>query len=242
MKPQEARRLQETLRGEWEGRDRLGTIRAVAGADVAFVLEGSQALCRGRRRTPGNANLAIAGVIVYQFPEMKELERVWATRPLRFPYVPGLLSFREIPALLAALEKLRQLPDVIFCDAQGYAHPRRFGLASHLGVLLELPTIGCAKSLLTGKEAEPGRERGAWSPIMDAGARGEEEVIGAAVRTREGARPVYVSQGHRVSLETAIQLTLHVSDGYRIPRPTREADHYVSALKRAGIGAQSGAR
>jgi deoxyribonuclease V len=235
LTPQEARRLQEELREKWEGRDRLGTIRTVAGVDAAFVIEASQALSCGSRRATQNANQAIAGVIVYRFPEMEELERVWAVRPLQFPYVPGLLSFREIPVLLAALETLRQMPDLIFCDAHGYAHPRRFGLASHLGVLLDLPTIGCAKSLLTGKETELGREGGAWSPVVDADVRGVEEVICAAVRTREGARPVYVSQGHRVSLKSAIRLALDVSDGYRIPRPTREADHYVSAMKRERV-------
>ena len=235
LTPQEARRLQEELRQKWEGLDRLGTIRTVAGADAAFVIQGSQALSHSRPRTGRNANRAIAGVIVYRFPEMEELERACAVRPLQFPYVPGLLSFREIPVLLAALKKLRQVPDLIFCDAHGYAHPRRFGLASHLGVLLDLPTIGCAKSLLTGKETQLGRERGAWSAVVDADARGEEEVIGAAVGTREGVRPVYVSQGHRVSLETAIRLTLQVADGFRIPRPTREADHYVNAMKRERV-------
>lgn len=233
--PQQARQLQEKLREEWEGRDRLGKIRTVAGLDAAFLIEGSQALVRSGRQALRNANRAIAGVIVYRFPEMEEIARACAVRPLRFPYVPGLLSFREIPVLLAALGKLRQLPDLIFCDAQGYAHPRRFGLASHLGVLLDRPTIGCAKSLLVGRHAEPARARGAWTPIVDANARGEDEVIGAALRTREAVRPVYVSQGNRVSLATAIELTIRVSDGLRIPRPTREADHFVRAVKRAAV-------
>jgi len=115
--------------------------------------------------------------------------------PLQFPYIPGLLSFREIPALLAALRKLRKLPDLLFCDGQGYAHPRRFGLACHLGVLLDRPTIGCAKSLLVGTHGELGEKAGSWAPIVDGRAKGER--IGAVVRTRKGVRPIYVSQGHR---------------------------------------------
>ncbi len=229
--PDEARRIQLQLREKWEGTDRLGRIRTVAGADVAFVIAGSQALRRPRQAIR-EANRAIAGVIVYRFPEMEEIERTCAVRPLTFPYVPGLLSFREIPALLAALTKLQHAPDLIFCDAQGYAHPRRFGLACHLGVLLDRPTIGCAKSLLIGTHAEPARGRGAWAPITDRDTRSEPEVIGAALRTRDAVRPVFVSQGHRISLERAIDLTLAVSDGFRIPRPTREADHFVGAIKR----------
>ncbi|MFI5110944.1 MAG: endonuclease V, partial [Terriglobales bacterium] len=215
--------------------DRLKEIITVAGVDAAFLIGGSQALVRSGRQAARHANRAIAGVIVYRFPEMEEIERTCAVRPLKFPYVPGLLSFREIPVVLAALGKLRHLPDLILCDAQGYAHPRRFGLASHLGVLLDCPTIGCAKSLLVGKHAEPPRARGAWTPIVDADARGRDEVIGAALRTREGVQPIYVSQGHRVSLATAIQLALQVSDGFRIPRPTREADQYVRAIRRAAF-------
>ncbi len=224
--------MQLQLREKWEGRDRLGRIRTVAGTDVAFVIAGSQALRWRPRQAIREANRAIAGVIVYRFPEMEEIEQAYAVRPLTFPYVPGLLSFREIPALLAALAKLQHAPDLIFCDAQGYAHPRRFGLACHLGVLLGRPTIGCAKSLLIGAHAEPARGRGAWAPITDRDTRGQPEVIGAALRTRDAVRPVFVSQGHRISLKRAVELTLAVSDGFRIPRPTREADHFVAAIKR----------
>jgi len=212
--PAEAQRLQLALRGRLERDDRLPPLRRVAGADVA--------LDTARRR-------AIAGVIVYSFPELRELERASARRPLEFPYVPGLLTFREGPALLAAFEKLRHAPDVIFCDAQGYAHPRRFGLACHLGVLLDRPAIGCAKSRLIGEHRQPARAAGSWTPLTDAG-----ETVGAVLRTRAGVKPIYVSAGHRVSLERAIALVLAVCDGYRIPRPTREADHFVEALKRRG--------
>lgn len=210
--PAEARQIQLELRGRVVREDRLARIRRVAGADVAFDLS------RGR---------AIAGVILYSYPDLREVERAWAERRVEFPYVPGLLSFREAPALLAAFEKLRREPDVIFIDGQGYAHPRRFGIACHLGVLLGKATVGCAKSRLLGSHAEPPQTPGKWTPLRDA-----EETIGAVLRTRTGVKPIYVSQGHRVSLVRAIELVLAVSDGYRIPKPTREADHFVEDMKR----------
>jgi deoxyribonuclease V len=238
VSPKEARAIQEKLREEWEGTDRLGKIRTVAGLDAAFVLTGSQAL--GKKGNPWNrlreANRAIGCVVVYQFPEMMEVAREFAIVPLEFPYVPGLLSFREIPALLAALSKWKALPDLLFCDGQGYAHPRRLGLASHLGVLLDRPTIGCAKSILIGTHGALREKAGGWAELVDEQAGGER--IGAVVRTRDGVRPVYVSQGHRVSLATAIRLTLDVADGYRIPRPTREADHFASEVKRKLLGGE----
>lgn len=210
--PAEARQIQLSLRDRVELRDRLGRVSRVAGADVALDL------ARGQ---------AIAGVVVYSFPAMEELERVSARQRLSFPYIPGLLSFREMPAILAAFERVRREPDLIFYDGQGYAHPRRFGIACHLGVVLDCPTIGCAKSRLIGEHEEPPAERGGWTPLEDNGER-----IGAVVRTRTNVKPIFVSQGHRVSLARAIELTLAVSDGYRIPRPTREADHFVGAVKR----------
>lgn len=210
--PAEARGIQLALRDRVELRDRLGKVGRVAGADVALDLGKGQ---------------AVAGVVVYSFPTLEELERVSARRPLTFPYIPGLLSFREMPAILAAFEKVRNDPDLIFYDGHGYAHPRRFGIACHLGVVLDRPTIGCAKSRLVGKHGEPPAERGGWAPLEDKGER-----IGAVLRTRAHVKPVYVSQGHRVSLERAIEMVLAVSDGYRIPRPTRDADHFVGAVKR----------
>lgn len=177
------------------------------------------------------ANLAIGGVVVFRFPEMVEIETASAVLPLQFPYVPGFLSFREIPVLLQALGKLKKMPDLLFCDGQGYAHPRRMGLATHLGILLDRPTIGCAKSILIGKHGPLGEKAGSWAALRDEKPSGE--TIGAAVRTRDRVKPVYVSQGHRVSLETAIRLTLAVGEGVRIPRPTREADRLVSEVKRS---------
>jgi deoxyribonuclease V len=228
---EEARAIQERLRAEWEGADRLGRIRTVAGLDAAFVVTESQALKKPSRwNRLREANRAIGCVVMFRYPEMREVARAYAIVPLEFPYIPGLLSFREVPALLAALKKLKELPDVLFCDGQGYAHPRRFGLASHLGVLLDRPTIGCAKSLLIGRHGSLKEKAGSWTELVDEAAGNER--IGAVVRTREGVRPIYVSQGHRVSLETAVRLTLEVTDGYRIPRPTREADHFASEIKR----------
>ncbi|MGD0957595.1 MAG: deoxyribonuclease V [Candidatus Acidiferrales bacterium] len=212
--PREAARIQLRLRERLERNDRFAEIKTVAGADVALDLR--------RKR-------AIAGVIVYRFPEMVEIKRAWAERPFTFPYVPGLLSFREIPVLLKAFARLRNAPDLIFCDGHGYAHPRRFGIACHLGVLLDRPTIGCAKSILVGIVKEPSRQAGSWAPLVDGKT---EEVIGAALRTREGVKPIYISQGHRISLESAIEFAHAAADGFRIPQPTRDADHFVEAVKR----------
>ena len=237
--PAEARKIQEALRTHWKGEDNFDEIRTVAGLDASFLLMGSQALKKpaGRWNLLRNANQAIGCVVMYRFPEMEEMERAHAILPLDFPYVPGLLSFREIPVLLAALRKLRTIPDLLFCDAQGYAHPRRMGLASHLGVVLNLPTIGCAKSLLIGSHKALPQRAGSWTPLVDEKTGGER--IGAVVRTRTGVKPIYVSQGHRVSLESAIRLTLAVTDGYRIPRPTRDADHFAGERKRKLLAGQA---
>lgn len=219
--PKEAASIQLRFRSKVELTDRLPRIRLVAGADLAFDREGKR---------------AIAGVVVYSFPEMQEIERLWRESPVRFPYVPGLLSFREAPALLKIFARLKNTPDLIFCDAHGYAHPRRFGLTSHLGVLLDTPAIGCAKSLLIGTHGRLPFEAGAWTPLHDHG-----ETIGAVLRTRTGVKPIYVTQGHRVSLQTALNFVLAVLDGFRIPRPTRDADHFVAAVKRGEYSGQRNA-
>ena len=146
---------------------------------------------------------------------------------LRFPYVPGLLSFREAPVLLAALRKLRKKPDLLLCDGQGRAHPRRFGLACHLGVLCDLPSVGCAKNRLVGEATEPGPAPGAWEPLLDQG-----EVVGAVVRTRPRSKPVYVSVGHRCTLEDAIRVVLACCRGHRLPEPTRRSDRTARLVRR----------
>jgi len=213
LSPRQAARLQERLRERVVLEDDFKTIRYVAGADLAFDPETGQ---------------AFAGVIVYRFPELEEVERRSARRKLRFPYVPGLLSFREGPALLAAFARLRTEPDLILIDGHGRAHPRLFGIACHLGVLLDKPTIGCAKSLLVGTHYEPGAKAGSSSPLVYHGDR-----VGVVLRTRDGVKPIYVTTGHRVSLDTAVRLVRQCLDGYRIPKPTRQADHYVRDLRRA---------
>lgn len=154
------------------------------------------------------------------------VETVSATQETKFPYIPGLLSFREAPACLEAVRKLTTEPDLFMIDGQGVAHPRRLGLASHLGLFLDKPTIGCAKSRLIGTFEEPGGDRGAYSLLRDG-----DEVIGAVVRTRSRVKPIFVSVGHRCTLEDAIRLTLACATRYRIPEPTRLAHQAVSRLK-----------
>lgn len=214
--PREAMRLQQEWRTRVEVKDRYGPLRYVAGADMAFDPE---------------TEVAFAGVIVYRLPELQEVERRMARRKLRFPYVPGLLSFREGPVLLAAFAKLRTQPNVILVDGHGLAHPRRFGIACHLGLLLDCPTIGCGKSILVGEVGELGTRAIDTAPLVD---KGEE--VGRALRTRVGVKPIYVTVGHRVSLDAAVQIVGQCLDGYRIPKPTREADHWVGELRRAYQG------
>jgi deoxyribonuclease V len=213
LTPRAAMRLQEKLRDLVSLEDDFAPIRYVAGADLAF--------------DPAT-DLAVAGVIVYRFPEMEEVERCSAQRKLHFPYVPGLLSFRESPVLLAAFARLKTEPDLILIDGHGRAHPRRFGIACHIGVLFDRPVIGCAKSLLVGKYQEPGMARGATTPLVFKG-----ETLGMVLRTRDNVKPIFVTQGHRVSLKSAVELVSQCLDGFRIPRPTREADHYVRRLRQA---------
>lgn len=207
--PAEARAIQERLRGRVTDHDRLEKIKLVAGVDVGFK--------NGGKRTR-------AAVAVLAFPSLEPSAQAVATLSTRFPYVPGLLSFREIPAIVAALDRLRDLPQLILCDGQGYAHPRRFGLASHLGVLTDIPTIGVAKSRLIGTFGRVPQRRGRWAPLMDG-----DETIGAVLRTRKGVKPVFVSVGHRVSLETAVQLVMKCVTRYRLPETTRAADRLASA-------------
>ena len=163
--------------------------------------------------------VARAAVVLLSYPELEVLEVSKAEKPLDFPYVPGLLSFREGPAVLAAFERLSRLPDLAFVDGQGIAHPRRFGIASHIGVLLDLPTIGVAKSPLAVSGPVPAPDPGSWTEWRNR--RGE--VVAAAVRTKARSNPLYVSPGHRMDLQTAIHLVLESCRGYRLPEPTRQA-------------------
>ncbi len=204
----EARAIQERLRAQVITENALGTVDLVAGADVGFEKKGT---------------ITRAAIAVLRFPQLDVAEQAIARQPTRFPYIPGYLSFREIPALLAALARLATPPDLILCDGQGLAHPRRFGIACHLGVLTGLPTIGVAKSRLIGSHDEPGVKKGSWTPLMDKG-----DVIGAVLRTRDGVSPLYVSVGHRIDLQTAIDYVLRCTTRYRLPETTRRAHRLAS--------------
>jgi deoxyribonuclease V len=208
LTPKEAMALQEKLRTRVERADRLGPVRRVCGIDVGFEENGA---------------VTRAAVVLLSFPGLEPLESAVARRKTSFPYVPGLLSFREIPAVLDALDRLKTAPDLLLCDGQGIAHPRRCGLASHTGLVANLPSIGVAKTRLIGEHREPPDRRGAWTPLRDDG-----ETIGAVLRTRAGVKPLYVSIGHRVSLATAIRYVLACCTRYRLPETTRHAHRLAS--------------
>lgn len=202
----EARQIQETWRQYVVREDDYGAIRHVAGVDVGLKRDRAQ-----------------AAIVVMHFPELAVVETAIASAAVRFPYVPGYLSFREVPVILSAFRKLKILPDLILCDGQGYAHPRRFGLACHLGVWLDRPTIGVAKSRLVGSHARLPERKGSWRPLRDHG-----ETIGAVLRTRDRVKPLFVSSGHRISLRSAIDFTLRCCTRYRLPETTRAADRLAS--------------
>ena len=206
--PRGAIAVQQRLRSRVVRRGRPRPVRTVAGTDVGFEHGGA---------------IARAAVAVLSFPGLELVDYAIARRPARFPYVPGLLSFREMPALLAALARLRIRPDLVLCDGQGLAHPRRFGIACHLGVICGVPAIGVAKSRLIGEHREPGARRGAWTPLRDSG-----ETIGAVLRSRSGTRPVFVSIGHRVSLPVAVRYVLDCTTRFRLPETTRWAHRLAS--------------
>lgn len=205
---EEAKLIQEQGRDRVITSDRLSTVNWVAGVDLGFE--------NGGQTTR-------AAVAVLSFPDLILTETAIALCPTIFPYVPGFLSFREVPPILKALRQLTTTPDLILCDGQGLAHPRRFGLACHLGILLDCPTIGVAKSRFIGTHKEPAPTRGSWEPLKDG-----EETIGAVLRTRTKVKPLYVSIGHKIGLETAIAYVLDCTPQYRLPETTRIADRLAS--------------
>lgn len=206
--PKDAIAIQRELSAKVIRTDDFGPLRSVAGVDVGFERAGQ---------------ITRAAVAVLAFPSLEPVAHSIARLPTAFPYIPGLLSFRELPAVLKALEGLAEQPDMFLCDGQGIAHPRRFGIACHLGVLTGSPSIGVGKSRLTGEHGPvPGR-RGSWCPLYDS-----DEVIGAVLRTRKGVKPIYVSIGHRVCLETAVDIVMRCTTRYKLPETTRMAHNLAS--------------
>ncbi len=201
--------LQNELRSQVRLPDELRSpIQLVAGVDVGFEEKGQ---------------VTRAAVVVLAFPSLQLVDYALEKRPTTFPYVPGLLSFREIPTILAALTTLNLAPDLILCDGAGIAHPRRFGIACHLGLIVDCPTIGVAKSRLIGIHDDVPTEKGAWVPLRD-----RDEIIGAVLRSRRNTKPLYISAGHRISLPTALDIVLQCTPQYRLPETTRLADRLAS--------------
>jgi deoxyribonuclease V len=217
--PTRAIAIQKRLASLVQKRPPHGTLRFVAGVDAAFSSDEQH---------------CIAAVVLWDVHERAVVEQQIAIRRLTFPYIPGLLSFREAAAVIAALRKLHTYPDVLLYDGNGFAHPRRFGSACHIGVLANLPTIGCAKSRLIGSHAEPSRKRGSSTPLVDDG-----QVIGSVLRTQDGVRPVYVSIGHRMDVLAAERIVLQSAPRYRLPEPLRLADQLARRECRRGSAAAS---
>jgi len=206
--PATARSIQTAMSDLVRIEDYPGEIRTVAGADVTSTLDGKG---------------LIGAFVVFSWHDLVPISSAVAIQTAQFPYIPGLLSFREIPVLIEAWNKLAEKPDLIFCDGQGIAHPRRFGLASHLGLLLKSPSIGCAKKRLVGEHQPVGKSRGSWKPLVLNG-----ELVGTVLRTRHNVKPVFVSPGHLVGVEQARNLVLAACSGYRLPDPIRAAHQLVN--------------
>ena len=208
----EARSLQVDLVAKLILKDDFSKPVLIAGVDVSY---------------DKTSNLSYAGVVIFQYPELIVVERKSAIQPTTFPYVPGLLTFREGPSILAAFAKIEHEPDVIIFDGQGQAHPKGFGLAAHIGLLLDKPSIGCAKKKLCGSYQEPGPKPGSTSPIIY-----KDRTLGAVVRTKKKVKPVFVSPGHRIGLSSSVSFVLAACRGYRLPEVTRLAHNFVGQLRR----------
>lgn len=212
--PEQARSEQTALAGLVMLKNQFGILKTIAGVDVGYDIKN---------------DLAHASIALLTLPDLRPIEQVQEFTPVTFPYVPGLLSFREIPAILNAFRKLKCKPDLLMVDGQGIAHPRRLGIAAHLGVLLDMPSIGVAKSRLTGSFEMPGEKKGSSSALMDRGQR-----IGTVLRSRDNVSPLFISPGHKVDIHTATDITLQCITRFRLPEPTRLADKY-SKLKTTGL-------
>ncbi|MBA57043.1 MAG: deoxyribonuclease V [Pseudomonadales bacterium] len=211
LSPKEAIEIQK----QWSSRvvtsDQLGLVRRVAGVDVGFE---------------DNNEVTRAAIVVLSYPDLQPIDSALVKIPTCYPYIPGLLSFREMPAILKAYQQLKRKPDLLLCDGQGTAHPRRFGIACHLGVWLDVPSIGVGKTRLVGSHDVLPDEKGAWVPLLDKG-----EQVGAVLRSRQGVKPIYVSPGHRVSLATSVEWVMNCVTRYKLPETTRHAHHLASNLK-----------
>lgn len=206
--PKQAIEIQISLRNKVIHQDKLKKVNYVGGVDVGFENDGK---------------ITRAAVAVLEYPSLALQEVKIERCETAFPYIPGLLSFRELPAVLRVLDKIKQLPELILCDGQGYAHPRRFGIACHLGVLTGIPSIGVGKSRLTGTHKPVANKRGAWKPLVD-----NDECIGAVLRTRVNVKPVYISTGHKITLKTAVYYVMQCCVRYKLPETTRMAHKYAS--------------
>ncbi|WP_447895354.1 deoxyribonuclease V [Vreelandella sp. GE22] len=213
LEPKDAIALQTELAGRLELSDRLDEVKLIAGVDIGFEDEGETT----------RAAVVLLKWDPQKAPYLEQIEQVVHREPTRMPYVPGLLSFREIPAALGAFAKLSQMPQLVMVDGQGIAHPRKLGVAAHLGLWLDLPTIGIAKSRLYGRFEEVGGERGDWSALTAKG-----ETLGAVLRSRVNVKPVFVSPGHRISLATSLQWVMQCLGRTKLPEPTRLADRLAS--------------
>ncbi|RMF84096.1 MAG: deoxyribonuclease V [Nitrospinota bacterium] len=216
LTPQEAIALQNRLRRLVVLEDYLSEVRHIGGVDLSFARDSDQGW---------------AGVVILQMPELTLIESQTVTGPVPFPYIPGLLSFRELPLLLQALERVEHTPDVILCDGQGIAHPRGLGIASHLGLFLNLPTVGVAKSRLTGYYREPDPLPGSYTHLYDRQGR----VIGAVLRTKPRTKPLFISPGHRITLATALTLVMQSLRGFKLPEPIRQAHQLVNRARRSAL-------
>jgi len=210
--PKEAVEIQRRLQPLVILKNRLRRVRYVAGTDVSSSL---------------TDDTVWAGVVVVRYPALEPVEERWVRGKTSFPYIPGLLSFREIPILVSALAELKIMPDLILCDGQGIAHPRGMGLATHLGLLVNCPTIGCAKSHLVGTYSGLAEEKGVYAELHYRG-----KVVGVAVRTREKVNPIFISTGNRISLKQSLRIVLRCCPKYRVPEPIRMAHYLVNRLRR----------
>lgn len=210
---QQARELQNELRAKINPGNRLGKINLIAGADLAILKREKKMVC---------------GVVVFSYPELKVVEKAWSLVDEQFPYIPGLLAFREGPAIIKTFRKLDSKPDLLILDGHGIAHPRSFGIACHVGVLLDMPCFGVAKKKLFGSYAEPGIKKGSVSDLFSPD---NTRIIGKVLRTRDGTKPVFVSTGNKIDIEKALDITMKCDSGFRIPEPTRTADRFVAKIK-----------